>query len=329
MNPREGRLVPRLPRLDRYLIPVSHRRLVRGLEYRALMATRDLRYRALFAAANRRYGHMLTFEASQVRFFDGTVVVDHDEPDFSPAEVELLNRPNVAAVVVTTDIAAAQLRDAGLDKPIEIIPPGVDLATLSDEAVSAVAAEHRRNGELVFGYISAGFLTRADRGHNDSYDADDVLELWDGIRERVPGSRLWLIGEASERVRRACAERGDVLLFEDIPYGGAMPYVANFDIGLYPRRRREMALPAKLVEYMGAGVPIVSYDFDHAAPAKAGGAGVFVREPREFVSAAESLARDGSERSRMAEAGRATGVGFDWSRLIRRYEVEILDRYLS
>jgi glycosyltransferase involved in cell wall biosynthesis len=309
---------------------VSDRWPLRGIEARALRKTRRLRYRTVLRAANSRYRSMLTVDPEQIPYFRGKVIVDRDEPHFSAREVELLNRPNVAAVVVISDAAARHYEELGLETPCHVITQGVDLGLLSHSDIASVAERHRDEGELVMGYISAWFLTPADRRHDVAYDIGHLLELWAAISARLPHARLWLIGRASKQARTLCAARGNVTLFEHIPYGGALPYIANFDIALYPRRDAPRAgdLPVKLIEYMGAGVPVVSYETESTAVVRQTGAGVPASTPGQFVEAVERLALEEPERRRLAANARAAGSAFDWSDLIRRYQDEVLDRYL-
>jgi glycosyltransferase involved in cell wall biosynthesis len=328
-NPRYARLLPRLERLDRHLVMVSDRWPLRGIEFRALRATRDLRHRLVLGAANRRYRSLFTTDYEQIPYFRGRIVLDMDEPDFTPDEIEVLNRPSVAAVVLHSDAAVKRYRELGLETACHVIPQGVDFGALSESDVAAVAEQHRRDGELVVGYIAAWFLTHGDRGHNPIYDLDHLLELWNAISARLPRARLWLIGRASRRARALCAGRDDLSLFEEIPYGGALPYLANFDIALYPRRWKTPApeTPVKLLEYMATGVPVVSYDLDDAVVVREAEAGLIASTPREFVDAVEQLALNETERRRLGAAGRP--VVPDWADLAKRYQDEVLDRYLA
>ena len=143
----------------------------------------------------------------------------------------------------------------------------------------------------------------------------------------MPGAQLWLIGGVSARVRSRCGGRDDVLLLGRLPRTAALAHVANFDIALYPRARDQGIQSAKIAEYMGLGVPTVSYDYEVTAELRESGAGVLVGTPREFVGAVERLTRDEAERRRLAEAARAAGAARDWDVLAARYG-EILDRYL-
>jgi glycosyltransferase involved in cell wall biosynthesis len=328
-NPRTARIVPRLSRLDRYPYRMSDRRVVRGLQYRAWHKLKTPRERlVLGAAASRRYRYMLTTDPAQIRHFAGKVVVDLDEPTWTPEGVAPLNAPNVEAVVLLTERNGRRLEELGLEKPWHVLPGGVDRSHLTQEAIDEVAQKHRQNGELVVGHISAWFLTKNDRTYNWTSDLDHMLELWDGIRTGSPHARLWLIGNASQRARAACAERDDVELFDSIPFGGALPYIANFDIALYPRTGPEMGVPVKLFEYMGVGAPIVSYDVGSTQIVRESEAGLMAGDAREFVAAARQLAGDEEARRRFGRAGLEAAAELEWDRVIERYEREVLDRYL-
>src|SRR5919109_5343010 len=69
-NPRYEELLPRLARLDRFLVTLSDRRVIRGLEYRAMRATKRLRDPAALRLASRRYGSLFTADNEQIPLFD-------------------------------------------------------------------------------------------------------------------------------------------------------------------------------------------------------------------------------------------------------------------
>jgi glycosyltransferase involved in cell wall biosynthesis len=79
---------------------------------------------------------------------------------------------------------------------------------------------------------------------------------------------------------------------------------------------------------MGLGVPTVSYDFEVTSELRETGAGVLVASQREFVETVAHLVRDTHARRALADAAAAAGRERDWDVLARRYESEILDRYL-
>jgi glycosyltransferase involved in cell wall biosynthesis len=143
----------------------------------------------------------------------------------------------------------------------------------------------------------------------------------------VPAARLELIGLASASLRRRIAGRDDVVLTGRLPRDELMRRVAAWDLALYPRTLDQGIRASKIAEYLGGGVPIVSYDYEVVSDVRDAGAGVLVDSPRDFVGAVERLLRDPDERSRLAEAARAAGAERDWSVLAERY-ASILDEHL-
>ncbi len=237
-NPRYAELLPRLDRLDLYQHTISDRRVLRGVQYRALRRTRALRYRAVLGAAGRRYRWLFTDDNEQIPHFPGGIVSDVDDPKFTAREVELLTRPNVACYVVTDARAGERLSGLGVETPYEVIPQGVSLASFSPAAAAEVAARLRRDGEVVVGWVAAWLLAADDRGGSSPlYNVDHLLELWVEIHARVPEARLWLIGGASRHVRERCAGRDDIVLFGRLARPEMLAHVANFDLALYPRTR--------------------------------------------------------------------------------------------
>lgn len=326
-NPRYAELLPRLSRLDGYLFTFSERRLVRAAQYRAYRWGRRVRNPVVFALANRRYRTMFTADNEQLAYFRGRAVSDVDDPTFSAREVELMRRPSLVAYVVTADRAGRRFQELGVEKPYHVIPQGVSLRSLRDDLVAA-AAGRRRDGEVVVGWTAAHLLASADRGGESSlYNVEHLLELWDEIHPRLPHARLWLVGGASERIVERVRGREHIVLFGRLPRDEALATAAAFDLALYPRTEDRGIQAAKVGEFIGLGVPTVSYDYEVTENLRETGAGVLVRTPRDFVDAVVHLGRDEPARAELAAAARRAGAALDWDVLAGRYE-ELLDRYL-
>jgi glycosyltransferase involved in cell wall biosynthesis len=327
-NPRYAELLPRLERLDACLPRLSDRRVPRGLQYRAFRATRGALYAAALRRASRRYESLLSLDVSQIAHFRGPIVVDVDDPYYTERDVELLARPNVAVYVVTDERAARRYESLGLQTPWEVIPQGVSLRSVTPE-LRADAAARRRPGRIVVGWMAAHLLTDGDRGaEGPLYNVDHLLELWDEIHTRAPRAELWLVGGPSERLRRRLDGREDVVLFGRLPRERALATAAAFDVSVYPRTQDTGIRAAKVAELIGLGVPIVSYDYEVTANVREAGAGLLVGTPREFVEAVVRLVEQDAERGALSEAARRAGAELDWDLLARRYEDEVLNRFL-
>jgi glycosyltransferase involved in cell wall biosynthesis len=121
--------------------------------------------------------------------------------------------------------------------------------------------------------------------------------------------------------------RRDVAVTGRVPHAELLRRVATWDVALYPRTVDQGIRASKVAEYLGAGVPIVSYDYVVVADVRETGAGLLVQTPREFIGAVERLLRNPEERARLADAARQAGAERDWDVLARRYAA-ILDERL-
>ena len=153
-NPRYAALLPRLRRLDQFFVTCSDRRIVRGVEFRALRATRRVRNPLILGALRRRYRWLFTTDVEQVPHFRGPIVVDIDDPTFTAGEAALLGHPNVAAYVVTAESAARRFESMGVTTKWHVVPQGVAFASVDQAQVVRVAAG-RDPGQVVVGWVAA------------------------------------------------------------------------------------------------------------------------------------------------------------------------------
>ena len=327
-NPRYAELLPRLSRLDRYLVVASDKRVPRGLQYRAYRWSAAVREPAVLALASRRYHSMFTTDNRQIPWFSGPIVADVDDPYYSDREVAWLSRPNLAAYVVTAERAAKRFESLGVEKPYHVIPQGVSLTSLTP-ALRADAARRRRPEDFVVGWMAAFLLSAGDRdGDEPLYNVDHLFDLWDAIHARAPRARLWLIGGASARVQERSAGRDDILLFGRLPRDQALAAAANFDLALYPRTKDQGIQAAKVGEFIGLGIPTVSYDYEVTENLRETGAGLLVASPSDFVDAVVRLSDDEPARAQLAAAARRAAPLLDWDVLARRYQEEVFARHL-
>lgn len=329
-SPQIEGLIPRIRRLDCYLSMCSDQWLLRAVQFRALMAAQDVRHRLVIGTAAKRYRGMLAHRAEQIPFFSGPVVAQIDDPKFDERQAALLNLPQVAVVVFTAERALRKFERLGVDKPSYILPLGSEVESLSEASVRAVHERYRRPGEVVIGYIGSTLRLPGDRHAEEPlHNVAHLLDMWEEIHVRVPQGRLWLVGDASERLRARVAGRDDILLLGTIPQTIALNYVAAFDIALYPRTADQGVRASKIADYMGAGVPTVSYDYEVVDDLRDTGAGLLARTRADFVAAVERLAHDEAERSRLAEAAKRAGAERDWRVVAPTFERDVLDRYLA
>jgi glycosyltransferase involved in cell wall biosynthesis len=318
-NARYAELLPRLERVDRRLLTFPRRRVVRAAAERSWRRARPVVEPVVLASLARRHPYALVTDLRQLAWLRVPTVADVDDPLFSTEEARLLRR--ATAFVVTAESAGRRFEELGVDRPWHVVPQGVARETLDGAPPPA------ERGAVV-GYLAAFLLLPGDRGGgNPLYDVSHLLELWDEIHHRCPHATLELAGGASDRLRSRLAGRGDVRLLGRLPRAALLPRVASWTVALYPRTADQGVRASKVAEYLGAGVPVVSYDHDVVADVAEAGAGVLVDSPRAFADAVERLLRTPEERARLARAARAAGDARDWRVLARQYAA-ILDRHL-
>lgn len=326
-NPRYAELLPRLERLDACLLRLSDRRVPRGLEYRAFRATRPALYRAALRPAAARYRGLLTLDPEQIAAFAGPIVADVDDPYYTERHARLLADPRVKAYVVTAERAARDYEAMGVATPWHVVPQGVSLRSVTP-ALRGELGRRKAPGEQVVGWMAAHLLTAGDRDADGPlYNVDHLLELWEEVHARVPASRLWLVGGPSDRLRRRVAGRDDILLLGRLPRDEALAAASHFDLAVYARTEDTGIRAAKVGEFIGLGVPTVSYDYEVTANLRESGAGVLVGDRRAFVDAVVTLLGDEAARGELAASARRAGRELDWDVLARRFE-DVLDRYL-
>lgn len=328
-NRRYEELLPRLTRVDPYLLTCSDRRAVRAVQYRALRAASPLRHRLTFAMAASRYANVLSSDPAQLPFARGRVVIDLDDPRFTALEASQLRSPNLAACVVTTQAAARRLAALGVDVPCPVIPQGVSLGSL--DAGSLTRARGRRGPEgLVVGYVAACLGVEGDDVDPLLYRVDHLLDLWERFRQDRPDARLWLVGRPGRALSSRCRGRDDIVLLGRLEPADALAHVACFDIGLYPRQVDHVPgrSAIKIAEYLGSGVPVVAYDLEVTEVVGTCGGGILASTPEEFVGALARLAGDPGLRSELSSKAGAYGRTLDWDRLASVYQDDVLDRFL-
>ena len=315
-NARYSELLPRLERVDATLLTFPRARVARAVAERAWRRAKPGLEPRILRRLERSHPYAFTTDVPQLSALRVPTVVDVDDPVFTPEHAALLNR--ATAFVVTAESAARQYESLGVERPWHVVPQGVALESVGD-------VEPRAD---VVGYLAAFLLLPGDRGGaNPLYDVSHLLELWEEIRSRRADAVLELAGAPSEALRRRLAGRDDVRLLGALPRSELMPRVAGWAVALYPRTVDQGIRASKVAEYLGAGVPIVSYDYEVVADLRAAGAGILVRTPQEFAAAVGHLLAEPGERSKLAAAARAAGAERDWRVLAARY-ASILDEHL-
>jgi glycosyltransferase involved in cell wall biosynthesis len=337
-NPRYSDLFPRLDPLVRfYKVTLSRHRVVRGLQYRVWNAlSRKFLYPSVLRYLGQRYETLFTIDCHQIPEWPRheSVVVDIDDPVFSPTEVQQLNLPQVKAIIVTTAKAKMVFKQLGVVRPIWVIPQGVSMEQIDPYKIQEIRRQFKGDRDVVVGYHAPTLTLSADgpgRARGDQDDLDFLFAALEKAREVEPQIKLWLFGKPSESVKRYAADGRTawIKLFGYVSLADLLNYISNFDIGAYPRTWSPPPgrFSVKIAQFMACGVPVVSTGMDEAFIVDEVQCGIVCASQEHFSQVLVDLALAPERRTELGRSGQAYATtNLNWSTLIRHYEQTFQER---
>ena len=331
-NHRYADLFPRLDALVRfYKVILSRHRVLRALQYRLWRAlSRKLLYPGVFRYLGQRYETLFTVDYHQIPAWPRreSVVVDIDDPVFSPTEVQLLNLPQVKTIIVTTAKAKTMFEHLGVVRPICVIPQGVSMEQIDPYKIEEIRTRFKGEHDVVTGYHAPTLTLSCDgpsRARGDQDDLDFLFAALEKAREVEPRIKLWLFGEPSEAVKQYAAQGGAgwIKLFGYLRLTELLNYISNLDIGVYPRTWSPPPgrFSIKIAQFMACGVPVVSTSVDEAFIIEESRCGSVCDSQESFIKALIELARSPERRTELGKAGqRYAMTNLNWAKLMQHYE---------
>lgn len=255
------------------------------------------------------------------------VIVDDDDPILTPAHVQLLNHKRVIQVVTTSELLRSQLTSLGLQKPIVVIPSGVDSQGISHQTASAIRQELNPGNELVAVFAIPKIYVAEDVARLGSESSLRSIEFLLEVMEQVwlsqPNLQIWLIGTPSPAAIKRCAQYPQIRIVGYVEHGDILNYYTAADMGLYPRLSDFGGRHSiKLLEYMICGLPIVSTDVSEAYLVKEAQSGLTTspNTSQEFAHCILQLAQDDTLRHQLAHCGRTFAKRYEWGSLAQEYQ---------
>jgi glycosyltransferase involved in cell wall biosynthesis len=218
-------------------------------------------------------------------------------------------------IIAPTQYTAAELNGYGVNKPIDVLPTGVDMALFEGGVVTPEAHRARCAGPIAL------FAGRLGKEKN----LDLVLDAFALTATRLPHARLVIAGEGPyEHELRQHAAALDCA--ERIEFTGGLE---KSDLGSWYRAADAFVFASTtetqglvLIEAMAHGVPVVAVDCPVSREVGDSGAVVLVNESVELLADAlyDALACTGAERTEKIAAARAAATPYAVDLLCERLE---------
>jgi glycosyltransferase involved in cell wall biosynthesis len=150
-----------------------------------------------------------------------------------------------------------------------------------------------------------------------------VLAAFDGIKRRLPSSRLVLVGDGPQRAELEPRYPGHV--FVGIRRGADLAaHYASGDLFLFPSLTETFGNVT--VEAMSSGLAVVAYDYaaarEHVVHGETGLLAPF-DDARTFVRLATDLAVDGALRSKLGRNARLAAKRIDWDEVVEEFALAL------
>ncbi len=190
-------------------------------------------------------------------------------------------------VIAGNAILAEWLRAGG--RPVTIIPSLVE--------VEAIAVRsHEQRDAVTLGWIGSPSTARY---------LDALAPVLEELRTQLPDRQIELLS-----VGGAPAVRVDGIRYRTVGWSVAAEReaLASMDIGVMPLPNTPWTrgkCAYKALQYMAAGIPVVSDPVGVTAEIVGGGSGSVAADPRDWVDAIVAFATDAEARCRAGAAGRA------------------------
>lgn len=269
-----------------------------------------------------RYKNFIALNSDSRLVIPTNMILNLDDPTYSKTELaEIKNWENSvrklgfqSTIICTTQYIHGYLMSNGVTSNIHVIPQG------HSNIQSTLQPRNSKSGKLFnFVYISPSIDVTGDphAGHN-MWDASTLLlDIWPKVNAR--NARLHLIGRLGQN---AAVTLSDTRIISHglVSIRECSKLLPDFDVALYPRIHDNAWLPQKIVEYIGAGLPILAFDLVDTELVRTLKVGILVKSSDEFAHAIDDISNSIITIDEFRQSATRVATDFAWSSLATKYE---------
>ena len=247
-----------------------------------------------------------------------------DDPDYSPSEqlhlsrwAERLKKHNLRAVIICTNYHTANyLRGINGMFEIRILPQGFTKISSSSNS------DGKESKGFSCSYSSPYIDYKGDR--HEAHTAwgaktliDEILPL---LEKRKPEIKVNLIGRLGQNARMAVSQFTNVQCHGLVGVEENARILRATNLGIYPRKFDHKRSVQKITEYIGAGLPVVTFDLVDTSLVKEFGVGISVETSEEFVDAIIGLSENRNHYIDLCKKAKLLSKTLSWDYLALELE---------
>lgn len=214
-----------------------------------------------------------------------------DDPTYSDREINKLNdwaeamekKGAVGSIICTCTFVENWLRTVNVKFKTIIIEQGFSSIDI-EEGI-------KKNEKFSYVYSSPYIHYGRDKhGNHSTWGAGNLIDfIIPGILGSLPGAQIHLVGDVGRCAKKTLSKLDSVVMHGRVDQITNQRILRSCHVGLYPRKHDHKRSVQKIYEYLGANLPVVTYDLTDTEVIKTNHLGFAVVNESEFLKASYAL----------------------------------------
>lgn len=255
------------------------------------------------------------------------VLLNVDDPVYNHAEKNTLLRvfeltqlnQKKLRVVVTNDFTRARFQEFLPPECIKIVSQGFTERDIED------SLEKNKKFSVVYSSPYIDYY-RDKHERSDSWNAVHLIDfIIPELEKHCPDLEVHLIGKLGLNAHRQISKNKNVIVHGLKSIHDNAILIKRCHLGLYPRTTDQKRSVMKVYEYVGCGLPVVTYDHIDTSMVRENGFGISVRHPHELIEAIRRLKDDLSLYQDIRNRIDLTKRRYSWDTIVKDYDRIVLE----